>query len=1747
MKLNYKKIVKYFSITFLSLILLLTIAIFSLKFPAVQNFVKDKLINYLEEKIQTKVQLDRVYVDFPNSLVMENFYLQGQDVDTLLYVKRFDVGLDIWQLFKSKADIKSIDLNGVNTTIVRQKDGSFNFDYILNAFATKDEKESDSKPFIISLNKIKLQDINVSFIDYQAANNIQIKFNSFETKIKKFDLEQNQYAIGDILFDGLKFKLKQNLMQEIAKKAEEKVEPSSEQKPLQLELNGIQLKNFDIDYGDDNSGIFAQLKWTNFETKIKKIDLQNNHYAVDDIDLDGLFVKLKQKNKQQQKTNEPEVDVIQKESPLKIELNKINLTNLNVDYGDEISKTFAQINLKQFETKINELGLDKNKFDIDYINLKDAKINANLHLVNQQSTSNTNTNSQPFNLILNKVTTENIQIKYTNTAIKRAPQGMDFNHLNFTKLNLDLRDFKMIHNEIEGSIKSASIQEGKGLNIQQFRTDFLYGETQTYLKNFYLKTPKTLLKNQVVLSYANQNQLTNHPEKITISADLNQSKIGFSDILYLVPDLKNTVPFNHYPTAVLNVDAAVRGKMNDILIQRLNVSGLDDLNVSANGRIKNATQPTHLFYDLTIQNLSTSSKTIYQLIPKNTLPENIRIPSKLSVKGKAKGTTEIINTQLFLTSSLGNANIDAKLDMRKKDAEEYDIKADLEKLDIGTLISHHELGKISAKFSVKGKSFNPEKANALINGKIIAAGFSQYVYQNIDLKAKINQGIFETKVDSKDSNAQLNLAASGVYKTDLTNVKLDGNISTLNLKKLGFYADPLNISGEINADFAHLNPDDLNGSLHLKNFKISDSVTVLPIDEIKLTAISSAEMNQLNLASQIADVELKGQFKLTQIGDALSQTINEYYQFQESNPSIKIDPHQYFTLNATIKNDDLIQRFVPDLKHFETISLNGTYNSDENKLNLEGQIPQLTFGENTIEDGKILIDNNAKTLNYDLSIEALKNESLQLNKISIDGNIEENVVQYNIKTKDEKEQTQFLLAGNIKTSDELTEIKLNENGLKLNYDSWKVGENNSIQLKKDGITAHNFSISKGNSQILVQSESEKSNSPLNIFIQDFKIETITELIKKEELPAAGTINGSVQLRDFDKQMMFNADMSITDLEVFGNPIGLLTAKVANSSPTLLNVDVNLSGNNNKVKLNGDFNTENSSFDFILDLNRFEMKAIQGFAMNQIKESEGYLSGKLTLTGKADKPSILGQIKFNEVGMIITETGSNFRKINDAIEFTSQGLEFNRFKINDNEGNSLTINGEVLTKTYQDFAFNLKANARDFKLINAPKSDDALMYGQLAVNANMGIKGDLDLPKVDGNITVTNDTNFTFVLPQTSHSLEESDGIVEFIDQNNLTVNKAVELNEINSTSKIKGLDVNVNIETDKEAKMTIIIDKNNGDFVEIQGEAHLTGGMDPSGKTTLVGVYQVEKGAYELSVSLLKRRFDIQKGSTITWTGEPTSANLNITAIYKTETAPIDLVQQQISGLSSNEMNQYKQRIPFNANLILNGELLKPIITFDITLNDNNPSIPKSVIDNTKAKLDQLRNDEAELNKQVFALLLLNRFVGENPFQSQSGVSAETMAKQSVSNLLSQQLNNLAADLIKGVDIDFGLDTEDDYSTGTKNTRTDLNVAVSKRLLNDRLKVSVGSNFGLEGEARENENTTNIAGNISVDYSLSRDGRYMLRAYRKDEYQVALQGQIVETGVGFIITLDYNQFKEIFEKKNRNKAGKRSKRMETNK
>jgi hypothetical protein len=58
-----------------------------------------------------------------------------------------------------------------------------------------------------------------------------------------------------------------------------------------------------------------------------------------------------------------------------------------------------------------------------------------------------------------------------------------------------------------------------------------------------------------------------------------------------------------------------------------------------------------------------------------------------------------------------------------------------------------------------------------------------------------------------------------------------------------------------------------------------------------------------------------------------------------------------------------------------------------------------------------------------------------------------------------------------------------------------------------------------------------------------------------------------------------------------------------------------------------------------------------------------------------------------------------------------------------------------------------------------------------------------------------------------------------------------------------------------------------------------------------------------------------------------------------------------------------------------------------------------------------------------------------------------------------------------------------------------------------------------------------------------------VRVYRKNDYTGELEGYVIETGIGFIVSVDYNKFKQIFMSKEqrRNKRRIRKHNKEINK
>ena len=93
-------------------------------------------------------------------------------------------------------------------------------------------------------------------------------------------------------------------------------------------------------------------------------------------------------------------------------------------------------------------------------------------------------------------------------------------------------------------------------------------------------------------------------------------------------------------------------------------------------------------------------------------------------------------------------------------------------------------------------------------------------------------------------------------------------------------------------------------------------------------------------------------------------------------------------------------------------------------------------------------------------------------------------------------------------------------------------------------------------------------------------------------------------------------------------------------------------------------------------------------------------------------------------------------------------------------------------------------------------------------------------------------------------------------------------------------------------------------------------------------------------------------------------------------------------------------------------------------------------------------------------------------------------------------------------------------------------MAVSKDLFQDRLVIRIEENFAMGNQSPYPVKSGNqYLPDITSTYKLSKDGRFQLQAYNKNEYDAVVQGYFTEVGINFTIELTYDKFKELMRRK----------------
>jgi hypothetical protein len=281
--------------------------------------------------------------------------------------------------------------------------------------------------------------------------------------------------------------------------------------------------------------------------------------------------------------------------------------------------------------------------------------------------------------------------------------------------------------------------------------------------------------------------------------------------------------------------------------------------------------------------------------------------------------------------------------------------------------------------------------------------------------------------------------------------------------------------------------------------------------------------------------------------------------------------------------------------------------------------------------------------------------------------------------------------------------------------------------------------------------------------------------------------------------------------------------------------------------------------------------------------------------------------------------------------------------------------------------------------------------------------------------------------------------------------------------------------------------------------------INSKGKFDMFGDYNLTSGDYLFTLeNFITKKFDIQKGSNIKWNGNVYKAVIDIEAVYRQRASVRPIYPADSSG----------KRYPVECKLYMRNKLTQPDITFGIdlpTIDENSRSIIKSIL-----------SDPNELNRQVFSLLLLRSFITPISVSGGGGISATGAAAATGSEMLSNKLSNWLNGVTK--DVDVGVN----YRPGTGLSNDQLDLTLNKQLFNNRL--TIDGNFGVNNNANKSSNSSNLIGDVSVEYKLSQSGRYRVKGFNRsnDNTQILNSGGPFTQGVGIFYREEFQNLSELF-------------------
>ncbi len=1326
-------------------------------------------------------------------------------------------------------------------------------------------------------------------------------------------------------------------------------------------------------------------------------------------------------------------------------------------------------------------------------------------------------------------------ISYWNEHREPAPHGFDYGHFSLANLNMAVNDIQLTDAVRSFRIDQIQFEEKAGFQLDQLAASVKLMDNTLLADHVILETGQTAVSGNMELQVGAREQTRNVIDQVRGYVFLEPGHIDLADIGHYYKPLYGIRGLLYAGGKIQVGDERIHAR-DMILEYARNTSFQGDVLLSRLG----TEHGPHM--DIRIDKLRSSTNDIKNFYLPYAwdnrhieLPEYLETLEEIHLSGMLSGTGENLLAEGQMQTNLGYLESEFSL-TNGAGGEGYHYRGIIitEAFQLGSFLGREGYpGDLNMKAAVSGSGLAADRLRMHLDGYVDGMTMAGVTYNNIDLEGDLINQRFDGKLRVDDDKLKMTFNGLVDFDTDIPKFQFRMDVAHANLTDIGvFQRDTLYgsfLEAEVDIHARASTMDDMEGELTIRNIRYSEIPLNPSVPDIYPVSYSkdsiyvhntlwSEDNRHLRVRSDFADIDVHGNMRFDKVVESLRIFAARYSPSMQLAPPVDVkDPPfaQNIDFSVRVKDTRLLTAlFMPGLEISSESWINGSFHAAEAQLELQGHADTLRLAGRTFHGYQLQGYHEANR--YVLAMESeqlMLSQNRAINHFTMINSWQRDSIRTELMWGDDAAHNKGRIKGLTHFYDEhRITLAIPEAEAHINGKTWRLNTDHKIILDTNRVEINQLMVYHDDQFFRADGVlSPDSEDRMGLSFSNFDVGYSDVLLGESNFNFGGIMDGYVSFTGVYQAPGVAADLFVKNFAFNHVLMGDLDVSSSwNKEKQAFEVyakvnEHNQEGINESLIATGNLYTgdHDHNFDLDISLHDFKMDVWGRYLQSFTEGFGGFATGKLRMDGPFNRPQLSGHLELADIVMPIPYLNTTYTFDHEAT-IEKDRFIFDQVTLNDTLENIARVSGVVTHDYFRNFAIDFELRPEEMIIFNTTAADNNIFFGTAFFTGLARIFGPADDITMDMSARTERGTRVMLPLNYTGDVRERQ--FISFVSPDDAGAD-----NGFIPPRTGGNVTMNFDLEVTPDAEVELFFDAQFGDIIRGQGSGDLSLEIAPDGSFNMYGDYLIESGQYLFSLqNIINKRFRIDQGSSIRWTGDINDADVDLRAVYRLRTSLYDLLA--VGGMDDETANQFRRRVPVETVLILEDKLFNPSITFDIDVPGGD--------DNTRELIEREITTDQEMNRQVFSLLVLNRFMPRDQYAA-LGYGMGATSSELLSHQLSSWLSQISSDFDIGVN----------YRPGDEITSQEVELALSTQLFDDR--VLIDGNFGVAGNqtatGHQTQGTNQIIGDVNVEVKVTPEGKFRVKAFnRSNTFDIIHTNAPYTQGIGVFYRREFDQLRDFF-------------------